>query len=186
MDISTTSLGEVIIITPKIFHDSRGFFLESFHASNFAAAGITASFVQDNHSRSKRGVLRGLHYQIEQPQGKLVSVMRGRIFDVAADIRVSSPTYGKWVGVILDDVKRNALWIPPGYAHGFCALSEDVDVVYKCTDYYNPRGERGIRWDDPTLSVEWPIKNPLVSEKDGEYPLLSSGLNELPMYEGPS
>lgn len=181
MDIRTTSLNGVLIITPRVFRDGRGFFLESFHARDLATAGITATFVQDNHSRSRKGVLRGLHYQVVQPQGKLVCVTRGSIFDVAADIRVGSPTFGKWVGVVLDDVKRSALWIPPGFAHGFCALTEDVDVVYKCTDYYNRGGERGIRWDDPTLSIEWPITDPLVSEKDGLYPTLSS-ISDAPSY----
>lgn len=165
-----------------MFTDSRGFFVESFNERDFALAGIASRFVQDNHSRSKRGVVRGLHYQLIQPQGKLVTVIRGRIFDVAADIRKGSPTFGNWVGVTLDDVARQSLWVPAGFAHGFCALSEEVDVVYKCTDYYNAPAERGIIWNDPTLGIDWPIQSPLVSSKDEEYPLLMPGSEYLPHY----
>ena len=182
MEIRSTNLSTVVVISPKIFRDPRGFFLESFHADKMAAACLPRTFVQDNHSRSAGGVLRGLHYQIQRPQGKLVGVIRGSIFDVAADIRIGSPTFGKWVGVILDDVKREALWIPPGFAHAFIALSDEADVVYKCTDYYDPGGERGIRWDDPTLSIKWPATNPVTSEKDRRLPFLTTA-EDLPSYE---
>ena len=182
MKVISTELREVRLVTPRTFSDARGFFLESFNERDFTHAGITSRFVQDNHSRSKQGVLRGLHYQLEQPQGKLVTVIRGRIFDVAADVRNGSPTFGKWVGVTLDDVLRQSLWIPPGFAHGFCALSGEADVVYKCTDYYNPRAERGIIWNDPTLAIDWPIRDPLVSSKDREYPRLIPNGDDLPLY----
>jgi dTDP-4-dehydrorhamnose 3,5-epimerase len=175
-------LPEVLLLTPQVFGDDRGFFLETYSERDFAAAGITARFVQDNQSRSKRGVLRGLHYQLEHPQGKLVRVTRGKIFDVAADIRAGSPTFGKWVGVALDDEKRQAIWIPPGFAHGFCALSEEADVAYKATDFYTPSAERGVRWDDPLLGIQWPVEEPILSEKDRGYPLLSPTSGDLPKY----
>ena len=165
-----------------MFADDRGFFLETYTEREFAAAGIAARFVQDNQSRSKRRVLRGLHYQLDHPQGKLVRVTRGKIFDVAADIRAGSPTFGKWVGVVLDDEKKQALWIPAGFAHGFCVLSDEADVVYKATDFYTPSSEKGIRWDDPMLGIQWPIKDPILSEKDRNYPLLSSTSRDLPKY----
>jgi len=182
VQVTPTKLHEVTLVTPRVFADNRGFFVESFNERDFAVAGIASRFVQDNHSRSKKGVVRGLHYQLVQTQGKLVTVIRGRIFDVAADIRKGSPTFGNWVGVTLDDVSRQSLWVPAGFAHGFCALSEEVDVVYKCTDYYNARAERGIIWNDPTLSIDWPIQSPLVSSKDKEYPLLMPGSEYLPHY----
>lgn len=182
MQVTVTKLHEVSLVTPRVITDSRGFFVESFNERDFALAGIASRFVQDNHSRSKKGVVRGLHYQVVQPQGKLVTVIRGRIFDVAADIRKGSPTFGNWVGVTLDDVSRQSLWIPPGFAHGFCALTDEVDVVYKCTDYYSPRDERGIIWNDPMLAIDWPIHDPLVSSKDEEYPPLSPSGEDLPQY----
>ena len=175
-------LPEVLLITPQVFADDRGFFLETYSERDFAAAGIKARFVQDNQSRSKRRVLRGLHYQLENPQGKLVRVTRGKIFDVAVDIRVGSPTFGKWVGVVLDDDKKQALWIPPGFAHGFCVLSDDADVAYKATDFYAPSAERGVRWDDPLFGIDWPVKDPILSEKDRKYPLLSPNSADLPKY----
>lgn len=182
LHIDKCALPEVLLITPRVFADDRGFFLETYTEREFAAAGITARFVQDNQSRSKRRVLRGLHYQLDHPQGKLVRVTRGKIFDVAADIRTGSPTFGKWVGVVLDDEQKKALWIPGGFAHGFCVLSDDADVAYKTTDFYAPSAEKGIRWDDPLLGIEWPIKDPILSAKDLEYPLLSPTSRDLPKY----
>jgi dTDP-4-dehydrorhamnose 3,5-epimerase len=180
--VEKCALPEVLLITPRVFADDRGFFLESYSEREFAAAGITARFVQDNQSRSKRRVLRGLHYQLEHPQGKLVRVARGKIFDVAADIRAGSPTFGKWVGVVLDDEKKQAIWIPPGFAHGFCVLSDEADVAYKATDFYAPSAERGVRWDDPLLGIQWPVSEPILSEKDRGYPLLSPTSGDLPKY----
>ena len=182
MDVTHTELIDIVLLTPRIWPDQRGFFLESFNSRDYERAGIPTHYVQDNHSRSTHRVLRGLHYQLEKPQGKLVTVIRGRIFDVAADVRRGSPTFGQWVGVVLDDVRRQSLWIPPGFAHGFCALSEEADVLYKCTDYYDPPGERGICWNDPTLSIHWPIESPILSEKDASYPKLSSESESLPPY----
>ena len=172
IEVRKTELPGVSILTPQVFRDNRGFFLESFNEAAFADVGIDAHFVQDNHSRSAKGVLRGLHYQLDRPQGKLVRVVRGKIFDVAADIRRGSPTFGKWVGVTLDDSEMKALWIPPGFAHGFCALSDIVDVVYKCTDFYAPSDEKGVLWNDPLLAITWPVENPIVNTKDQSYPPL--------------
>jgi dTDP-4-dehydrorhamnose 3,5-epimerase len=180
--VEKCALPEVLLITQQVFADDRGFFLETYSERDFAAVGITARFVQDNQSRSKRGALRGLHYQLEHPQGKLVRVTRGKIFDVAADIRAGSPTFGKWVGVVLDDDKKQALLIPAGFAHGFCVLSDVADVAYKATDFYAPSGERGVRWDDPLLGIRWPIEDPILSEKDRTYPLISLGSADLPKY----
>ena len=174
LDASPSALPEVLILQPRVFGDARGFFLESFNAQDFAAAtGIEASFVQDNHSRSSAGVLRGLHYQIRQPQGKLVRVVRGRVFDVAVDLRRSSPRFGQWAGVELSEDNHRQLWIPPGFAHGFLVLSETADFLYKTTDYYAPEWDRGIRWDDPDIGVQWPLDGvPTLSDKDRRQPLL--------------
>jgi dTDP-4-dehydrorhamnose 3,5-epimerase len=165
-----SSLPGVVIIEPKVFGDSRGFFLESFNERDFSGAiGLDVRFVQDNHSRSTRGVLRGLHYQIRQPQGKLVRVVRGAVFDVAVDIRRSSPNYGRWVGVQLSEDNRRQVWIPPGFAHGFYVLSDIADFLYKTTDYYNPDFERSLLWNDPSIGISWPVEmgeRPIVSEKD--------------------
>jgi len=182
VDVRTTELAGVLRITPEIWSDSRGFFLETYNLGQFASEGLRMPFVRDAHSRSTRGVLRGLHYQVMQQQAKLISVARGTIFDVAIDVRNGSPTFGRWVGVILDDLKREALWIPPGFAHGFCTMSEEADVLYKLTEYYDPQTELGIGWDDPALGIDWPIRNPVLSAKDEQYPRLSSGLLELPQY----
>lgn len=182
VEVRKTELPGVLIITPAVFRDDRGFFLESFNEAAFAHVGIDAHFVQENHSRSANGVLRGLHYQLHHPQGKLVRVVRGRIFDVAADIRRGSPTFGKWVGVTLDDQELSSLWIPPGFAHGFCALSDGVDVAYKCTDFYAPSDERGVAWNDPLLRIDWPVKNPIVSAKDQKYPPLRKDSADLPTF----
>jgi dTDP-4-dehydrorhamnose 3,5-epimerase len=166
--VSPTHIPDVLIIEPKVFGDSRGFFFESFNAKNFASAtGLSVSFVQDNYSRSAKGVLRGLHYQVEQTQGKLVQVSQGAVFDVAVDIRKSSPTFGQWVGCELSDANHRQLWIPPGFAHGFMVLSESADFLYKTTDYYAPQHERCIAWNDPSIGIVWPSDiNPLLSAKD--------------------
>jgi len=166
--VSPTHIPDVLMIEPKVFGDSRGFFFESFNAKNFASAtGLSVSFVQDNYSRSDKGVLRGLHYQVEQTQGKLVQVSQGSVFDVAVDIRKSSPTFGQWVGCELSDANHRQLWIPPGFAHGFMVLSESADFLYKTTDYYAPKHERCIAWNDPSIGIVWPSDiNPTLSAKD--------------------
>jgi dTDP-4-dehydrorhamnose 3,5-epimerase len=181
--IVETPLPGVLVIEPRVFRDDRGFFLESFNADRFAQHGLPTAFRQDNHSHSKQGVLRGLHYQLRQPQGKLVSVLRGRVFDVAVDIRRGSPTFGKWYGTILSEDEPRYLWIPPGFAHGFCALSEAADFVYKCTDVYVADDDRGVLWSDPSIGIEWPLTSPLLSDKDQRLPPLSETRTDLPEYE---
>jgi dTDP-4-dehydrorhamnose 3,5-epimerase len=168
MNVSATELPGVLIIEPKVFGDERGFFYESFNARDFAkATGLQQQFVQDNHSRSQQGVLRGLHYQVEHAQGKLVRVTAGEVLDVAVDIRRSSPAFGKWAGVRLSAANSRQLWIPPGFAHGFVVLSEYAEFVYKTTDYYTPAAERCIRWDDPELNIDWQLDGaPTLSAKD--------------------
>ena len=163
-----TAIADVIILEPKVFGDSRGFFFESFNSRAFAeVTGLDVKFVQDNHSRSARGVLRGLHYQIQHPQGKLVRVVRGSVFDVAVDIRESSPTFGKWVGVELTEDNQRQLWVPPGLAHGFLVTSQSADFLYKTTDFYAPEHERCLAWNDPAIGVDWPLKGePELSTKD--------------------
>lgn len=182
MEVTRCTLPEVVLITPRVFGDDRGFFLESYNQREFERAGIGSRFVQDNHSRSKRGVLRGLHYQLDHPQGKLIRVVRGAIFDVAADIRVGSPTFGEWVGVVLDDVRKQSLWIPEGFAHGFCVVSDEADVAYKTTDFYVPEAERGIVWNDPLLAINWPIDKPVLSPKDLAFGRLAPASPDLPKY----
>ena len=176
MNVISTSISEVLVIEPKVFGDSRGFFFESFNHKNFIqATGLDVKFVQDNHSRSVKGVLRGLHYQIRQPQGKLVRVVRGQVFDVAVDIRRSSPTFGQWVGVELTEDNYRQLWVPPGFAHGFYVLSDTADFLYKTTDYYFPDLERSLLWNDPAIAVSWPIEtdvSPIISAKDKIAPKL--------------
>jgi dTDP-4-dehydrorhamnose 3,5-epimerase len=169
MQFEPTEIPDVVLIRPQVFGDERGFFLESWQERKFATAGLTARFVQDNHSRSARYTLRGLHYQIRSPQGKLIRVVTGTVFDVAVDIRRSSPTFSRWVGVVLSEQNHAMLWVPPGFAHGFLALSESADVLYRCTDFYAPGYERTIRWDDPDVGVKWPLPNgvePVLSAKD--------------------
>lgn len=173
MKIISTAFPEVLIIEPAVFGDTRGFFFESFNQKNFAqATGLDVNFVQDNHSRSAKGVLRGLHYQVVQPQGKLVRVVRGAVFDVAVDIRKSSATFGRWTGVELTEDNYRQLWVPPGFAHGFYVLSESADFLYKTTDYYAPHFERSLAWNDPDLAIAWPIGGalPVVSSKDMSAP----------------
>ena len=168
MKIISAEIPDILIIEPQIFQDNRGFFFEAFNLKKFTEqTGINVNFVQDNHSYSKRNVLRGLHYQIEQPQGKLVRAVVGSIFDVAVDIRKSSPTFGKWVGYEISSENKRQIWIPSGFAHGFMVLSEVAEVLYKTTDYYAPHGERTILWNDTDLAIDWQISNsPIVSEKD--------------------
>ena len=168
MKVVPTAIPDVLIFEPRVFGDERGFFLESWNAREFdSAVGVKVQFVQDNHSRSRRGVLRGLHYQIKQPQGKLVRVARGRVFDAVVDLRKSSATFGRWVGAELSEDNHRQFWIPPGFAHGFLVLSESADFIYKATDYYAPEHERCLIWNDPTVGINWPVNmEPILSAKD--------------------
>jgi dTDP-4-dehydrorhamnose 3,5-epimerase len=186
MKITSTRIPEVLLIEPDVHADSRGYFMESWHRRKFSDQGLAADFVQDNHSRSARGVLRGLHYQLHQPQGKLVRVANGRVFDVAVDIRRGSPAFGQWVGVELSDENRRQLYIPHGFAHGFCVLSDTADFLYKCTAYYAPDDEHGIRWDDPAIGIDWPGENFIISDKDAANGLLDTLSGVLPVYGGTS
>jgi len=173
MEFVPTDIPDVVLIRPKVFGDSRGFFLESWEERKFAAGGIDARFVQDNHSRSTRHTLRGLHYQIQQPQGKLVRVVTGTVYDVAVDIRRSSPTFGKWTGAILSQENHDMLWVPAGFAHGFVVLSESADFLYRCTDFWAPAHERAIQWNDPDLKIDWRLPagaQPILSGKDSAAP----------------
>ncbi len=172
MTVRETSLPGLLVVEPRVFEDARGFFLERFHAPRYAEHGI-GGLVQDNHSRSERGVLRGLHFQRRHPQGKLVEVARGRIWDVAVDLRPGSATFGQWEGVELDDTSRRQLWVPAGFGHGFCVLSDVADVLYSCTDVYRPGDEGGVAWDDPDLGIEWPVDAPVLSAKDQSWPRLA-------------
>ncbi|SHJ52849.1 dTDP-4-dehydrorhamnose 3,5-epimerase [Propionispora hippei] len=184
MKVIETKLSDVLIIEPKVFGDSRGFFQETWQKVRYEEIGITEPFVQDNLSFSTRGVLRGLHYQNPNGQGKLVSVIQGEVYDVAVDIRVGSPTFGQWEGVHLSGENHRQLWVPPGFAHGFCVLSETVYFMYKCTDIYNPATEGGILWNDPDIGIEWPLQEVILSEKDKVYPLLRDvAIERLPVYK---
>ncbi|MDX2164826.1 MAG: dTDP-4-dehydrorhamnose 3,5-epimerase [Gammaproteobacteria bacterium] len=176
MQIKPTLFPEVLLIQPKLFADNRGFFYESFNQAKYAELGITKTFVQDNISRSVKNTLRGMHYQVGKPQAKLVSVIKGEVFDVVVDIRENSPTFGKWFGQILDDKNNFQLYIPEGFAHGFCVLSDTADFMYKCTDYYYPEGERGILFNDPDVNIQWPIdiSQAILSDKDKVYPRLKA------------
>jgi dTDP-4-dehydrorhamnose 3,5-epimerase len=180
LKISETTLPGVLLIEPKVFGDDRGFFMETYRADTFRDIGI-GEFVQDNHSRSARGVLRGLHYQEPNAQGKLVRCTRGAIFDVAVDIRRGSPSFGRWFGIELSDANKLMLWIPPGFAHGFCALEEDSDLVYKCTKLYDKASDRSILWNDPAIGIKWPIAEPVLSAKDAAAPRLAEAAT-LPAY----
>ena len=183
MKITPTDLPEVLLVEPDVHRDERGFFLETWHAEKYTAAGIDAVFVQDNHSRSSRGTLRGLHAQLHKPQGKLLRASVGEIFDVAVDIRQGSPTFGKHVGVHLSAENFRQLWVPEGYAHGFCVVSEIAELQYKCTDVYDPTGDIIVRWDDPAIGIDWPVDDPLLSERDGLARVLADhGASELPVY----
>jgi dTDP-4-dehydrorhamnose 3,5-epimerase len=181
VNVKPTELPGVLLIEPQVFGDSRGFFFETFHAERYSAAGIKGPFVQDNLSRSTRGTLRGLHFQEPRSQGKLVHVLRGAVWDVALDVRKGSPHFGAWVGIELSDENRRQLWIPPGFAHGFCVLSEAAEFFYKCTDFYVPDAERAVRWDDPALGIRWPVPSPLISAKDAAAPALADS-PALPVY----
>lgn len=169
MQVTPTAIPDVLIIEPKVFGDDRGFFMETWTKRVFEEIGISGEFVQDNHSKSQQGVLRGLHYQIQQPQGKLVRVLRGRVYDVAVDLRKSSSTFGQWVAEELSEENKRMLWVPPGFAHGFYVMSNEAEFVYKCTDYYAPEYERSILWNDEALGIDWPLPEggaPLLSSKD--------------------
>ncbi|AMO67220.1 dTDP-4-dehydrorhamnose 3,5-epimerase [Zhongshania aliphaticivorans] len=171
MNVIPTQLKDCVIIEPKVFGDHRGFFLETFQADRYRdMAGISLPFVQDNHSRSAKGVLRGLHFQKTKPQGKLVRVVSGEVYDVAVDIRPDSPSFGQWEGVILSEENKRQLWVPPGFAHGFVVLSDTADFEYKCTDYYDPSDEGSLIWNDPAMAITWPLKNPTLSDKDSKAP----------------
>jgi dTDP-4-dehydrorhamnose 3,5-epimerase len=184
MKIIATTLPGVLIIEPQVFADARGYFMETYHQTRYEAFGIPEVFVQDNYSHSVYGTLRGLHYQIRYPQAKLVQVLQGRIFDVVADIRPGSPSYGRWLSLELSDGDHRQVFIPQGYAHGFCVLSETADVGYKCSDFYRPEDEGGILWSDPTLNIAWPISQPVQSLKDSQYPLLQRLTpDQLPIYQ---
>jgi len=183
MKITPTRIPDVLLIEPDVFGDSRGFFMESWHKQKFAEQGLTAAFVQDNHSRSMQGVLRGLHYQLQKPQGKLVRVITGCVFDVAVDIRRGSPTFGQWVGAELSADNQHQFYIPPGFAHGFCVLSETADFLYKCTAYYAPQDEHGIMWNDPAIGIRWPDGDFVISEKDAANGLLKTMTEVLPVYQ---
>ncbi len=171
-----TDLSGVLLIEPRVFKDSRGFFMETFHQKKYAEAGIDHAFIQDNYSHSTRGTLRGLHYQLEHPQAKLVYVIKGEIYDVAVDIRRGSPGFGKWTGQYLSCKNKQQIFIPEGFAHGFCVISETADVLYKATDLYKPDDEYGVLWSDPTIGIDWPVEVPIVSDKDKQFP----GLQDVP------
>jgi dTDP-4-dehydrorhamnose 3,5-epimerase len=175
MNVIQTKLADCVIIEPSVYEDERGFFLETFQAERYAeVAGISLPFVQDNHSRSGKGVLRGLHFQKTKPQGKLVRVVRGEVYDVAVDIRVGSATYGHWEAVVISEENKKQFWVPPGFAHGFLVISESAEFLYKCTDYYDPSDEGSLLWNDPDLNIPWPNNSPILSKKDAQAPLLAN------------
>ena len=183
MDIVKTKLDGVLVIEPRAFNDPRGYFMETYHAQRYKESGIGVTFVQDNLSYSTEGTLRGLHYQLPHTQAKLVQVLKGEVFDVVVDIRSGSPTFGQWEGVMLSADNRRQLFIPEGFAHGFCVVSKDALFHYKCSDIYVPEAEGGVAWDDPALGIEWPLAKPLVSEKDRGFPVLSGiEVGRLPKY----
>lgn len=182
MRVVPTELPGVLIVEPDVHRDSRGFFLETYHAERYRAHGIDAPFVQDNHSQSTAGTLRGLHLQVGRPQGKLIHVIEGEVFDVAVDVRRGSPTFGRWLSVVLTADNFRQYYIPPGFAHGFCVLSPVAQVEYKCTVFYDPTTEIGIAWNDPSLAIQWPIAEPLLSPRDQKHPSLAAQLEKLPAY----
>ncbi len=183
MEVRRTELADVLLIEPRVFGDTRGFFLETFHAERYGAAGIRGPFVQDNWSRSVGGTLRGLHFQEPHAQGKLVQVVAGAVYDVAVDVRRGSPTFGRWVGVELSAENKRQLWVPGGFAHGFVVTSDVADFFYKCTDVYRPEAERAVAWNDPALAIRWPVEAPLLSPKDAAAPCLADA-PMLPRYDG--
>ena len=182
MKIEKTDLPGVLVLTPKVFGDERGFFLESFNKREFQQAGIEQEFVQDNHSKSTQGVVRGLHYQKKFPQGKLIRVIQGEVLDVIVDIRKGSPTFSRWISILLSAENKKQVWIPGGLAHGFAVISETAELCYKATDYYHPEDEAGIRWNDLQLNINWQVKNPLLSEKDRQLPFLDEAEEDLPLF----
>jgi dTDP-4-dehydrorhamnose 3,5-epimerase len=182
--VVSTVLPGVVVIEPDVHADGRGFFLETYHAERYRAHGIDGPFVQDNHSRSVAGTLRGLHLQLRLPQGKLIRVIEGSVFDVAVDVRRGSPTFARWVGVTLSAENFKQCYVPPGFAHGFCVLSPVAQVEYKCTDLYDPSGEIGIAWDDPALGIAWPVERPTLSARDSQHPRLADLLDKLPAWSG--
>ena len=183
MNVTETSLPGVLVIDPRVFADERGFFMETYHSARFREIGIDATFVQDNHSRSLRGVLRGLHYQEPNGQAKLLRCTRGALFDVAVDIRVGSPQFGKWTSVELTEENKRMLWVPAGFAHGFCALTDFADLVYKCSTFYDAQSDRSIIWNDPDLRIAWPLAKPMLSKKDASAPRLKDA-SVLPRFSG--
>ena len=183
MDVIETSIPDVKLIEPKVFGDERGFFMETYQAKRYQEVGIPGPFVQDNISCSQKGVLRGLHFQNPNPQGKLISVLQGEVFDVAVDIRVGSPTFGQWAGYLLNSENKRQLWVPEGFAHGFCVTSDTALFTYKCTDYYAPENEIPLRWNDPAIGIDWPLDTPSLSGKDAHALLLADiPKNKLPEY----
>ena len=184
MNVLQTSLPGVVIIEPDVYRDGRGFFLETYHREKYIEAGIPQTFVQDNYSRSARGSLRGLHAQIHHPQGKLIRASQGEVFDVAVDIRRGSPTFAQWVGVTLSGENFKQIYIPPGFAHGFCVMSETADVEYKCTEFYNPSDEIVIAWQDSAINISWPIDKPILSKKDQSALCLNEQMERLPIFQG--
>ena len=179
MQFTKTALPDVFLIEPDVFKDDRGFFMETYHQRKYAEGGIGQVFIQDNYSHSRYGILRGLHYQLKNAQGKLILVITGEIFDIVVDIRLGSPKFGQWLGTHLSAENRRQIFVPEGFAHGFIVLSDSVDVIYKCTDFYNPGDEYGIFWADPTIGIDWPIRNPILSDKDSKNPKLSEIPEEL-------
>jgi dTDP-4-dehydrorhamnose 3,5-epimerase len=177
-----TAIPDVVIIEPDVYRDARGFFLETYHAEKYRHAGIEGPFVQDNQSRSVAGTVRGLHLQLSRPQGKLVRVIEGEIFDVAVDVRRGSATFGRWVGVTLSAENFRQCYLPPGFAHGFAVVSGIAQVEYKCTDVYDPKGELGIAWNDPAIAIEWPVAEPFLSERDTRHPVLAAVMERLPVF----
>jgi dTDP-4-dehydrorhamnose 3,5-epimerase len=185
VEFQPTELPGVTLCIPEVLRDARGFFVESYHAAKYMNGGVRAVFVQDNRSRSSKNVLRGLHFQLHKPQAKLVSCTRGEIFDVAVDIRRGSPTFGKWVGAALSEENHRQLFIPGGFAHGFCVLSDVAEIQYKCSEFYDPRDDWGVRWNDPAFAVAWPVADPVLSAKDAAQPLLNDLRDDqLPVYAG--
>jgi dTDP-4-dehydrorhamnose 3,5-epimerase len=182
LNVVETSLPGVLLIEPPVYADDRGYFLETYHRERFTAAGIAAEFVQDNHSTSAKDVLRGLHFQEPNGQGKLLRCAHGALFDVAVDIRVGSPTFAGWYGVELSEENRRMLWVPPGFAHGFCALADDTVLIYKCTSYYDAKIDRAVAWNDPDIGIDWPVREPRLSAKDAAAPRLKDA-QVLPRYE---
>ena len=182
MLVTKTSVPGVLVVKPDVHRDARGFFLETYHALRYAEQGVTAAFVQDNHSRSEANTIRGLHLQLRRPQGKLIRVIEGEIFDVAVDVRRGSPTFGKWVGTTLSADNFLECYVPPGFAHGFAVISDTAQVEYKCTELYDPSDELGIAWDDPTLAIQWPTQRPVLSVRDARNGRLGDLINKLPSY----